>query len=251
MRVALFITCLTDVYFPRAGVAVVKVLTHLGHTVEFPRDQTCCGQPMFNNGFTSDARDLARRMIALFEPFETVVTPSASCAAMVRERYPQLFAGDAAWSARADALAARTFEFSEFLAKVLRVNLRQLGVRWDGNVAVHSACHLRSLGLHDVAEGLLREIRGLKQIPLNNVEQCCGFGGTFATRYPQISGAMVREKVECIQTTGCPTVVCNEAGCGMNLAGACRRLGSPVRFTSLPEIIAEGLGLLERPEEGR
>jgi L-lactate dehydrogenase complex protein LldE len=249
--VALFITCLADIYFPRAGVAVVKVLTHLGHTVEFPRDQTCCGQPMFNNGFTSDARDLARRMIALFEPFETVVTPSASCAAMVRERYPQLFAGDAAWSARAEALAARTFEFSEFLAKVLRVDLRTLGVAWEGSVTVHTACHLRGLGLHHVAEGLLGELRGLNLIPLNNAEQCCGFGGTFATKYPHISGGMVREKVECIQATGCRTVVCDEAGCGMNLAGACRRLGAPVRFISLPEIIAEGLGLLERPRESR
>lgn len=250
MRIALFITCLTDAYFPRAGIAAVKVLEHLGHTVEFPREQTCCGQPMFNNGFRTEARDLARRMFDVFEPYEAVVTPSGSCAAMIHEQYPHLFAGDAQGLARAKDLAARTFEFSEFLARVLRVDLRALGVAWNGDVTVHSACHLRSLGLVGTAEGLLGAVRGLRVVPLDNGEQCCGFGGTFAVKYPQISGGMVSEKVACIKRTGCQRVVCNEAGCGMNLAGACRRAGVPVQFTSVAEIVAEGLGLIER-REGR
>jgi L-lactate dehydrogenase complex protein LldE len=248
VKVALFITCLTDAYFPRAGIAVVKVLEHLGHTVEFPAAQTCCGQPMFNNGFTSDARDLARHMIDVFEPYSTVVTPSGSCAAMIREHYPHLFAGDPTTAARAVALAARTYEFSEFLTKVLHVDLRTRGVRWEGDVTSHSACHLRTLGLTGVADDLLRQIPGVHLTPLPNAEPCCGFGGTFAVKYPQISGGMVGEKVASIKATGCRTVVCSEAGCGMNLAGACRRAGSDVRFISLPEIIAEGLGLLPRQE---
>ncbi len=251
MRVALFITCLTDAYFPRTGIAVVKVLEHLGQTVEFPAAQTCCGQPMFNNGFTAEARELARRMVDVFEPFEAVVTPSGSCAAMIREHFAHLFDGEQLMAARAASLAARTFEFSEFLTKVLRVNLRELGVHWEGDVTAHSACHLRGLGLTGVSEGLLGEIQGVKLTPLGKAEQCCGFGGTFAVKYPQISGGMVGEKVECIQATGCSTVVCNEAGCGMNLAGACRRAGAQVRFISLAEIMAEGLGLMERQEGGQ
>ncbi len=246
MRIALFITCLTDSYFPRAGIAMVKVLEHLGHTVEFPIEQTCCGQPMFNNGFTSDARDLALRMIEVFEPYEHVVTPSGSCAAMIREHYAPLFTDDQETQARAATLAARTFEFSEFLSNILHVDLKQLGVRWEGDATSHSACHLRGLGLVGVAEKLLGEVHGLTLKPLGKAEQCCGFGGTFAVKYPEISGGMVSDKVECIKATGCRTVVCNEAGCGMNMAGACRRAGVAVRFASLAEIIAEGLGLMDR-----
>jgi L-lactate dehydrogenase complex protein LldE len=249
VRVALFITCLTDAYFPRAGIATVKVLEHLGHTVEFPSAQTCCGQPMFNNGFTADARELAVRMIGVFEQYEAVVTPSGSCAAMIREHYAHLFPEGSEGAAKAGTLAGRTFEFVEFLTKVLKVDLDQLGVAWEGTATAHSACHLRSLGLVGVAEGLLGTVHGLKLVPLGNAEQCCGFGGTFAVKYPEISGGMVGEKVACIKATGCRTVVCNEAGCGMNIEGACRRAGVQVRMTSVAEIIAEGLGLMERPEE--
>lgn len=246
MKIALFITCLTDAYFPRAGVAVVKVLEHLGHEVEFPRAQTCCAQPMFNNGFHPEARDLARRLIDVFEPFQTVVTSSGSCAAMIREHYPHLFADEPAALALARALASRTFEFSEFLLKVLRVDLRSLGVQWQGDIVTHSACHLRPLGLVGVAETLLDQIHGLSHVPPANAEQCCGFGGTFSVKYPEISAGMVGEKAASIAATGRRTLVCNEAGCAMNIAGACRRAGTPVHLTSLAEIIAEGLGLLPR-----
>jgi L-lactate dehydrogenase complex protein LldE len=248
VRIALFITCLTDAFYPRAGIATVKVLEHLGHTVEFPSEQTCCGQPMFNNGFRADARDLARRMINLFEPSEAVVTPSGSCAAMIREHYPHLLADDERDLARARSLASRTFEFSELLAKVLQVDLRSLGVEWRGDATAHSACHLRGLGLVGVAEGLLGAVDGLKLVPLEKAEQCCGFGGTFAVKYPEVSGGMVADKTAAIRASGCRTVVCNEAGCGMNIEGACRRAGLPVRMTSIAEIIAEGLGLMERSE---
>ena len=203
------------------------------------------------NGFNADARNLARRMIEVFEPYEAIVTPSGSCAAMIREHYVHLFKDDQPAATRAAAFAARTFEFSEFLTKVLRVDLGSLGVRWEGNVTSHSACHLRALGLTGVGERLLRDVRGVNLTPLANAEQCCGFGGTFAVKYPQISGGMVGEKVECIKATRCRTVVCNEAGCAMNLAGACRRAAADVRFISLPEIIAEGLGLLPLQEDAQ
>lgn len=246
MRVGLFITCLTDAYYPRAGIAVVKVLEHLGHTVEFPGAQTCCGQPMFNNGFATEAREIARRFVDVFEPFEAIVTPSGSCAAMIREHYAHLLAGDETIRARARAVQGRTYEFCEFLTRVLHVDLRQHGVRWQGDVTAHSACHLRGLGAVGFAERLLGDVDGLQLVPLEKAEQCCGFGGTFAVKFPEISGAMVQDKAACIEATGCRTLVCNEAGCGMNIEGACRRAGRPVRMTSVAEIIAEGLGLLER-----
>jgi len=249
VKIALFITCLTDAYYPRAGVAIVKVLEHLGHTIDFPAAQTCCGQPMFNNGFTTEARDLALRMIEVFEPYQAVVTPSGSCAAMIRERYADLLPRGTEGAVKAAALAARTFEFVEFLTRVLKTDVASLGVAWDGAVTAQSACHLRGLGLVGAAEGLLATVRGLTLVPLDNSELCCGFGGTFAVKYPEISGGMVGEKVACIKATSCRTLVCNEAGCGMNIEGACRRAGVAVRMTSVAEIIAEGLGLMERPED--
>ncbi len=247
MKVALFITCLTDSFFPRAGIAAVKVLEHLGHQVEFPPTQTCCGQPMFNNGFHHDARTLARRMVRVFAPFETVVTPSASCAAMVRRHFPELLASDPMAPA-ARALAARTYEFTEFLITVLEVDPRQLGVRWEGTATYHGSCHLRSLGASDEAPRLIGRIDGLDYVPLEMAEQCCGFGGTFSVGFPAISGAMARDKVDCIRETAADTVISNEAGCTMNIAGACRREGCPAQFRSLAEIIAEGLGLMDREE---
>jgi L-lactate dehydrogenase complex protein LldE len=246
MKVSLFITCLGDSYFPQTGIATVKVLERLGCTVDFPAAQTCCGQPMFNNGFEADARALAARMIRVFASSEHVVTPSGSCAAMIRDYYPGLFLNNPASQKDAQALAARTFEFAEFLIKVLKVNLAALGADWQGRTTYHYSCHLRGLGVSDEAVQLLRQIRGLEYVPLDKAEQCCGFGGTFAAKYPQISGGMVRDKVACIRATGAPTVVSSEPGCTMNMAGACRREGVGTDFKSLPEIIAESLGLMER-----
>ncbi len=246
MKVSLFITCLGDSFYPRAGIAAVKVLRRLGCEVDFPAAQTCCGQPMHNNGYAGEARALAARMIEVFAASEHVVTPSGSCAAMVRKVYPELFEHDARMKAAAESLAARTFEFSEFLVKVLKVDLRALGVRWEGRATYHCSCHLRELGMTDEAEGLLGRIEGLEYVRLASPEECCGFGGTFATHYEVISGAMVRDKVADIRATGAPTVVCSESGCGMNIEGACRRQGCHLEFKSLAEIIAEGLGLLDR-----
>ncbi len=251
MKVSLFITCLGDSYFPRSGIACVKVLERLGCEVDFPAAQTCCGQPMHNNGYAREARALAARMIRVFGASERVVTPSGSCAAMIRDYYPGLFPDDAAMREQAGALAARTFEFAEFLVKELRVDLRSLnpGPAWTGRATYHYSCHLRGLGVTDEAEQLLRQVDGLEYAPIVNAEQCCGFGGTFATKYAQISAAMARDKVAGIRATGAGTVVSSEPGCTMNIAGACRREGCRVAFKSLPEIIAEGLGLLERDDD--
>jgi L-lactate dehydrogenase complex protein LldE len=246
LTIALFITCLTESYYPRAGAAVVRVLEHLGHDVVFPAEQTCCGQPMFNNGFHDDARDLAKRMIRVFDGQETVVTPSGSCAAMVREHCAGLFPVGSNWRRDAESLASRTFEFVEFLTHRLQVDLRSLGARWVGDVTYHYSCHLRGIGATDETIRLLDQIEGLTHHPLKRMDQCCGFGGTFALNYPTLSGEMMRDKVGCIERTGAPVVVVNDAGCAMNIGGGLRREGVVCRAISAAEIIAESLGLLPR-----
>ncbi|MEX2388478.1 MAG: (Fe-S)-binding protein, partial [Phycisphaeraceae bacterium] len=226
MKVALFITCLTDTFYPRTGIAVVKVLEKLGCEVVFPEAQTCCGQPMWNNGHhdaPGGARDLAKRMTEVFEPYDHVVTPSGSCAAMIRDYYGDMFEDEPAWHGRAKAMADKTYEFIEFLVNVLKVDLREHGVKWEGDVTYHYSCHLRGIGITDEAVRVMKQIDGLNYKPLDKADQCCGFGGTFAMKYPQISGTMVRDKVSCIKATQAPTVVSNDAGCTMNISGSCRR----------------------------
>mgnify|MGYP001176817506 CR=1 FL=1 len=252
MKVALLITCLTENFFPRAGVAAVKVLEHLGCEVHFPRDQTCCGQPMFNSGHHAHARDLAERTVRIFAPWEHVVTPSASCAAMVREHYPALLADDPALRAAAESLAHRTHEFASFLTRVLNFDPRAHGLRWDGAATYHPACHLRALareGAPDATPALLRSIDGLRYTPLDRADQCCGFGGLFAVTYPDLSGAMARDKADAVRATGANALVCNDAGCAMNITGACRRAGrgEAPRTLSLAEVLAEALGLMPEP----
>lgn len=247
-RVALFVTCLTETFAPRAAIATVKVLEHLGCVVDFPRDQTCCGQPMYNNGLHTEAAAIARRMIGVFDAWPYVVTPSGSCAAMVRAHFPALLEHDAAWSARAKALAAKTYEFTQFLLDVLHVDMQRLGVTWDGKAAYHPSCHLRSIGMHERASVPLRQIGGLEFEALDNAEQCCGFGGAFSIKQPDISGALARDKVEAVRRSGAASLICNDAGCSMNIEGACRRAGVPVRMLTSAEVIAEGLGLMERED---
>lgn len=248
-RVALFVTCLGETFAPRAAIAAVKVLEHLGCEVGFPRDQTCCGQPMYNNGAHKDAAELARRMITVFENWPLVVTTSGSCAAMVRAHFPALLAGDAEWAGRAAVLAERTYEFTQFLLDVLHVDLASLGVRWDGHAAYHPSCHLRLIGMHDRAEAPLHQIRGLRLTMLDNAEQCCGFGGAFSVKMSALSGALAHDKAEAFERTGAPNLVCNDAGCAMNIEGACRRRGVRARMLTTAEVIAEGLGLMKAGEE--
>src|SRR5579884_2028648 len=242
-NVALFITCLTDQFYPQVGVAVTKVLEKLGCRVGFPPDQTCCGQPFFNNGFHDEARPLARRMIRLFEPYEYVVTPSGSCCAMVREQYSHLLHDDPHWAEPMNRLVARTYEFVEFLDKVLRVDLKDLSLPREESITYHYTCHLRGLGVKDEGVRLLKRLANVDFRPMEKTDQCCGFGGTLATKYPAISGAIVEDKVQCIAATGARTLVCNDAGCTMNISGMCHRDGLPVQTKHIAELIAEAMGL--------
>jgi len=236
LRVSLLVTCLGDALFPEVGVATVRLLRRLGHEVDFPAAQTCCGQPHFNSGYHDDARALARHTITAFARSPLVVAPSGSCAAMVKLEYPHLFEGDPSWHARAADLARRTHELSDFLVNVLGVE--DVGARFEGRVTYHMACHLRGLGLVSEPERLLRRVRELELLPLERADECCGFGGSFAVRFPQISGAMVRDKAAFIEQTGAGVVVATDSGCLMNIAGCLRRRGSKVRTLHLAEVLA-------------
>lgn len=243
LRVALFITCLTDQYYPRVGVAVVKILEAFGCSVVFPQGQTCCGQPLFNNGYHPEARNLAKRWIEVFEPFDYVVTPSGSCCAMVREQFPKLFPDDPAWTQDATELGHRTYEFVEFLVRVLKIKLMDVNLPEPTAVTYHYTCHLRGLGMTDEAVRLLRQVGNIEYRELAKSDQCCGFGGTFALKYPAISKAMVEDKVTEIRKTQTAVAVCNDAGCTMNIAGMCHKQGLEVRVAHLAEVIAEAMGL--------
>ena len=242
-QVALFITCLTDQFYPHVGVAVTKLLERFGCTVDFPQSQTCCGQPFFNNGFHPQARDLATRFVEIFEPYEYIVTPSGSCAAMVREQYEYLLKDDAALAPRMHKVTHKTYEFVEFLDKVLKVDLTKLNLPKQESITYHYTCHLRGIGVKDEGVRLLRQIGNVDFRAMEKTDQCCGFGGTFAVKYPAISGAIVEDKVNCIEATGARTLVCNDAGCTMNISGMCHRRGLDVRTKHIAELMAEAMGI--------
>jgi L-lactate dehydrogenase complex protein LldE len=231
------ITCLGDIFRPQVGVATVRLLRRLGVQVEFPQGQTCCGQPFFNSGFPGHAQDVARHTIAVFERarVDAVVVPSGSCAAMVKVEYPELFHDDAPWRERATALASRTHELSDFLVNSLGRD--DVGATYHSKVTYHFACHLRALGLKDEAIRLIRAVRGVEYVPLDGLEDCCGFGGSFAVRFPEISGAIVQDKAQAIVQTGAEVVVATDSGCLMNIAGRLHRLGSTVRAMHLVELL--------------
>jgi L-lactate dehydrogenase complex protein LldE len=235
MKVSLLVTCLGDALFPDVGMATVRLLRRLGVEVDFPEAQTCCGQPHFNSGYHDAARELARHTIKALADGQSVVTPSGSCAAMVKLEYPELFHGDHVWEELALDLARRTHELSSFLVNFL--GLEDVGARFDGKAAYHMSCHLRGLGVLTEPERLLRKVRGLEMVPLERYDECCGFGGSFAVRYPQISGAMVCDKVAFIEQSGADVVTATDSGCLMNIAGCLRRRGSKVRALHLAQVL--------------
>jgi L-lactate dehydrogenase complex protein LldE len=189
MRVAFFVTCLVDQFFPAVGVSAVRLLRHLGVEVDFPRAQTCCGQPGYNAGFPDYARPLARRAIELLEPYDAVVLPSGSCTAMFRHGYAELFRDQPAWLERVHALQKKTFELGEFLVR--RLNRIELGARFPACVTYHDGCHaLRGLGLQEEPRRLLRAVDALRLVEVEPAESCCGFGGTFAVDFADISTAL-------------------------------------------------------------
>jgi L-lactate dehydrogenase complex protein LldE len=235
--VSLLVTCLGDAFFPSVGLATVALLRRLGVRVHFPPSQTCCGQPHFNSGYHREAADLARHTVAAFDDGRAVVVPSGSCAAMVKLEYPHLLGDDSAWGPRARDLASRTHELSDFLVNVLGVE--DVGARFEGRVTYHMACHLRGLGLLTEPERLLRRVRGLELVPLERADECCGFGGSFAVRYPGISGAMVQDKAALVEKAGVDALVATDSGCLMNIAGCLRRRGSRVKVLHLAEVLAK------------
>ena len=237
MRVSLFVTCLADQVWPSAAIGAVQVLRRVGCSVDFDERQTCCGQPAFNTGYRPEARVLAQRFIEIFESSDAdaIVSPSGSCTAMVHH-YEELF-DDAAWRARAKAVAERTHELSGFL--VNRLGVEDVGASFAGRLTWHDACHgLRDLGLKSEPRRLLRHVRGAELVELPNAESCCGFGGTFSVKHPEISVAMLDEKIEAIERARVDAVVSGDASCLMQIGGRLSRRGSSVRALHLADVLA-------------
>jgi L-lactate dehydrogenase complex protein LldE len=239
MRVALFITCLADQFYPSAGEAAVKVLRRLGVEVSFDPAQTCCGQPAFNTGYRGEARQVAMRTLDLFagSRADYIVSPSGSCTSMMRVFYRELFEHDSARRAQAEAMAARVFEFSEFLVKVLKAE--DVGARFPHRVAYHDSCHLlRELGVSDEPRRLLRAVRDAELVDLADNRLCCGFGGTFSVKFPEVSVAMGEDKIKAAAAAGAEYLVANDAGCLMHLAGLIHRQGASIKTLHLAEVLA-------------
>jgi len=236
-RVSLFVTCIVDQLFPRVGLAMADVLEGLGFEIDFPENQTCCGQPAYNSGYRAEARAVARHFLDTFERSPCIVIPSGSCTAMIRHHFADLFQKEPETLARVHALEQRVFEFSTFLTQVAGVE--DVGARFRDVVTFHDGCHaLRELGVKDAPRRLLAQVRGLELRELSPAEECCGFGGTFAVKFSELSGAMVRTKVEAIERSGARTVVSLDPSCLMQIQGALSRAGSKVRTMHLAEILA-------------
>lgn len=240
MKVSLFVTCLVDNLYPQVGEAMVRVLDRLGVEVVFPTGQTCCGQPAFNSGYVDEARAAAKTLVDAFEDAEYVVSPSGSCTGMVHHYYGELFANDPKRTSKAKELAAKSFEFSQFLVNVLGVT--DIGARFPHTVTYHPSCHgARLLGVQDEPLTLLRNVRDIEFIELPYATDCCGFGGTFAVKMGDISTAMVTEKVEHVKETGARVLVGTDMGCLMNIGGRMSREGLPVRPMHIAELLDEGM----------
>lgn len=236
-KVTLFIQCLIDTVYPEVGEAMVSVLEGLGLELTCPTDQTCCGQPAFNSGHHGDARSAARKFIELFENAEVIVSPSGSCVNMVRNHYPDLFKDDAPMLERARAVAAKTFEFTEFLVDVLQVE--NLDARFPAKVTYHDSCHLnRFLGVNHQPRKLLANIRGLELLEMKDPSKCCGFGGTFAVKYSDISTAILEEKVQNIIDSGAEVVTGCDMSCLMNIEGMLSRRNAAVKVMHIAQLLA-------------
>ena len=237
IRVGLFVTCLVDLFRPSVGFAAVKLLEAAGCTVEVPPTQTCCGQPAYNSGDKPDTKVIARQVLDAFEGFDYVVVPSGSCGGMIKQHYLELFADEPALYQRAQHLAKRTYELVSFLTDVLQ--LERVEARYDGVATYHDACSgLRELGVKEQPRKLLRSVRGLRLAELPGAEICCGFGGTFCIKYPEISDRMVADKAADIAATGADTLLAGDMGCLLNMAGKLTRLGKPLRVRHVAEVLA-------------
>jgi L-lactate dehydrogenase complex protein LldE len=245
LRVALFVTCLVDLFRPTVGFAAVKLLEQAGCTVEVPRAQTCCGQPAYNSGDRADAKAIALQVFDAFAGYEHVVAPSGSCAGMIRQHFPELFADDPVNLPRAQELAARTWELTSFLVDFCGVE--GVTAQWDREVTYHDACSgVRELGVKLQPRKLLGSVAGLRLKELPGAEVCCGFGGTFCIKYPDISDKMVTDKETDIVTTGAAAVLAGDLGCLLNIAGKLFRQGRRIEVRHVAEVLA-GMTAQARP----
>jgi L-lactate dehydrogenase complex protein LldE len=236
-RVSIFVTCIVDQLFPTVGLAMADVLERLGYRVDFPEDQTCCGQPAFNTGYRQEACQVARHFLKVFRDAEYVVVPSGSCTSMIAHHFRDLFPGDAEALREAAALTPRVWEFSKFVLEVTGVD--DVGARLEDIVTYHDSCHaLREFGIKDGPRRLLSKVRGLELREMDTAEECCGFGGTFSVKLPEISGGMARTKIDSIVRTGAKTVVSVDSSCLMQIQGALSRAELPVRTMHLAEVLA-------------
>ena len=239
--VGLFVTCLVDLLRPSVGLAAVKLLEDAGCRVEVPLSQTCCGQPAYNGGDRANARAVAVQVIAAFEGYDFLVAPSGSCAGMIKHHYPALFEDNPDLSVKAQALAARTYELVSFLTEIR--GLDAVEARYEGRVTYHDSCSgLRELGIKAQPRHLLASVDGLSLVEMADAEVCCGFGGTFCVKYPDISNQMVGEKAAAIEDTGADTLLAGDLGCLVNMAGKLARRGSNVRVRHVAEVLAGAAG---------
>jgi L-lactate dehydrogenase complex protein LldE len=239
MRISLFITCYNDTLFPATGKAVVSLLERLGHQIDFPLQQTCCGQMHFNTGYRREALPLAKRFVSIFQDAEAVCIPSSSCVAMIRDYYPELAreSGDEKFAADVNNLLPRIFEFAELLTD--RLQLEDVGAYFPHRVTYHASCHgLRSLHLGDKPLRLLRKVAGIDLIELENSDRCCGFGGTFAIKNAEVSTAMLSDKVRSVLTTRAEVCTACDNSCLMHIAGMLHRQYAGVRAMHIAEILA-------------
>jgi L-lactate dehydrogenase complex protein LldE len=242
-RVGLLVTCLVDLFRPSVGFAAVALLERAGCAVEVPRAQSCCGQPAYNSGDRGDAKAIARQVIAAFTGYDYVVAPSGSCAGMVKVHYPELFADEPDTRVRAESLAARTWELVSFLVDVRRIS--EVAARWAKRVTYHDACSgLRELGVKQQPRRLLASVHGLRLADMPGAEVCCGFGGTFCVKYPEISDKMVGDKAAEIAASGAEAVLAGDLGCLLNIAGKLTRLGIGVEVRHVAEVLA---GMTDTP----
>ena len=236
-RVALFVTCLVDRFFPHVGEAAVRVLRRVGVSPEFPDAQTCCGQPMYNTGYAAEAKEVAKHHLGVFEGYDHIVCPSGSCTSMTKIFTPDLFRDEPEWAERARRVAARTYELSDYLVTVL--GREDVGAKFPAKVTYHDACHaLRELRVREGPRRLLRAVKGLNFIELDGADECCGFGGTFSVKMADLSTAILEKKMRKIAASGAEVLTAVDSSCLMQMAGGLSRAGHKIRPLHLAEILA-------------
>lgn len=245
-RVALFVTCLVDLFRPSVGFATIKLLEDAGCSVEVPEAQVCCGQPAYNSGDRKDTVAIAKQVIAAFEGYDYVVAPSGSCGGMIKDHYPALFAAEPDWQSRAAVLSAKTFELTSFLIDVMKQD--GVAAKLDAKITYHDSCSgLRELGVKQQPRQLLQSVEGLELVEMQTPETCCGFGGTFCVKYGEVSTDIVGRKTADINATGADLLLAGDMGCLLNMAGKLQREGSKVQVRHVAEVLA---GMTDTPAIG-